>query len=63
MAKKLKFKTPLECAEHRDKTRHQEGYNNFQDRCTMNARKGKKQLPCGKCGRFLWIEDRCNLFV
>jgi hypothetical protein len=29
----------------------------------MNARKGKKQLPCGKCGRFLWIEDRCNLFV
>jgi RNase P subunit RPR2 len=63
VSKKPQFKTPLECAEHRDANRHKEGYNNFQDRCRINASKGKKQLPCGKCGRFLWPEDRCNLFA
>lgn len=62
MSMKQQFKTPLECAEHHEKHMHEESYSAFFERCKQNSRKGKLQLPCGKCGRFMWPEDRCNLF-
>jgi len=39
-----------------------EPYAAFFVRCADNSAKGKKQLQCKYCGRWMWPEDRCAIF-